>query len=382
MSVPGSLSAAQASLREWDVLVIGAGVGGSIAARELAQMNCRVLLIDKKNFPRRKVCGACLNASGLQLLARIGLSGLVPGLGGLPVRRLTLNCGGRRVDLPLLEGRSVSREKLDLALVEASMESGVEFLPETCGTIDPGVHADGWRTVTLAQHESVTQVKARVVIVASGLGAQGLPSTDEWSTWAAPAARVGAGCVLEMSESGYLPETIWMAVGRRGYVGLVRLEDHRLNVAAAFDRPFLAEFKSPGAAAGFILTEAGLNCPSQLSSAEWHGTVTLSRRITPVAHQRVFLIGDAASYIEPFTGEGMAWAMESALRVAPWARRAVGGWSQDVEQGWIREYRCQIQKQQRTCRVVSHLLHNSSLQAISIMILQAWPGLAKLVMRR
>ena len=48
---------------DWDAIVIGAGPAGSVAARQLAIAGRRVLLLDKKRFPRRKVCAACFHHS-------------------------------------------------------------------------------------------------------------------------------------------------------------------------------------------------------------------------------------------------------------------------------------------------------------------------------
>ena len=370
-------SAVAPELSEWDVVVIGAGVGGSIAARELARRGCRVLLVDKKSFPRRKVCGSCLNASALHLLDQAGLSELVRDLGGVPLHRLALRTGDRQADVTLIEGRSVSREAFDVGLIEAAVQIGVEFRQETSGSIEPYSAHGSFRTISLTRHDVLEQVQARAVIVASGLGAQGLPSNEAWTSQPAPDPRVGASCVLPADVPEYERGTIWMAVGRQGYVGLVRLEDSRLNVAAALDREFLTQCKSPGLAVERLLTEARLPCPDPLLRADWQGTVSLTRHTTPLVDHRVFVIGDAASYVEPFTGEGMAWAIRSGLSVAPWAVMATSAWTSDIELGWTREYQRQITNQQRTCRVISRLLHNPRLQSLSMFVLEKFPWLAR-----
>ena len=65
MTVPATITAAAAAGRVWDVLVIGAGPAGAVAAREVARRGARVLLADRSAFPRGKVCGCCLNGSAL-----------------------------------------------------------------------------------------------------------------------------------------------------------------------------------------------------------------------------------------------------------------------------------------------------------------------------
>jgi 2-polyprenyl-6-methoxyphenol hydroxylase-like FAD-dependent oxidoreductase len=107
-----------------------------------------------------------------------------------------------------------------------------------------------------------------------------------------------------------------MATGRGGYVGLVRVEDGRLDMAAAFDPVFVKSVGGLGAAAETILREVGWPAPPALAEEPWKGTPALTRRARRLAGHRCFVVGDAAGYVEPFTGEGMAWAVMSAAAVA------------------------------------------------------------------
>jgi len=111
-----------------------------------------------------------------------------------------------------------------------------------------------------------------------------------------------------------------MAVARRGYCGLVRLEDGRLDVAAAIDRGILAAAGSPAEAVAGVLADAGLegvwleSLRQRFATAVFRGTppLTRSRAVVADAGGRVLRVGDAAGYVEPFTGEGMGWALASA----------------------------------------------------------------------
>ena len=60
----------------WDLIVIGAGPAGAMAARQAALGGARVLLVDRASFPRRKVCGCCLNGAALGVLTDVGLGTL------------------------------------------------------------------------------------------------------------------------------------------------------------------------------------------------------------------------------------------------------------------------------------------------------------------
>ena len=56
------------------------------------------------------------------------------------------------------------------------------------------------------------------------------------------------------------------------------------------------------------------------------GTASLTRQTRPIAGERFFVLGDATGYIEPFTGEGMAWAMVSGQAIAPLVRQGIKYW--------------------------------------------------------
>jgi len=74
--------------RRWDVVVIGAGPAGAVAARQLALRRFDVLLVDKSQFPRDKVCGCCVNAAAITALRRAGLGAHFDRTGGRPWRKM------------------------------------------------------------------------------------------------------------------------------------------------------------------------------------------------------------------------------------------------------------------------------------------------------
>ena len=161
------------------------------------------------------------------------------------------------------------------------------------------------------------------MLVATGLGQARFNGDTKVSSHPAVGSRVGAGCTVDGFSNFYREGTVFMAVGQGGYVGLVRVEGGRLNVAAAYETNHVRHCGDPGAAAERILAEAGFASIPSLRDATWRGTLPLTRRTSPIAGERFFLIGDATGYVEPFTGEGMAWALASGHAVAPLVVRAL-----------------------------------------------------------
>lgn len=114
-----------------------------------------------------------------------------------------------------------------------------------------------------------------------------------------------------------------MAVGRSGYVGLVRLEDGRIDVAAAIDATAITAAGSSALALADLVSDACSAAPDlvlrhSLLAAEVRATRPLTHVSPLVAGDGsgIFRVGDAAGYIEPFTGEGMGWALTSARILA------------------------------------------------------------------
>ncbi|HVK09715.1 MAG TPA: FAD-dependent monooxygenase, partial [Gemmataceae bacterium] len=322
MTVEPTTTVEDAAERVWDAAVVGAGPAGSVAARELARRGLAVLLIDRAAFPRPKVCGCCLNNSALGTLAAVGLGELAGRCGAVPLDRVRLASGGRSAEVRLPGGVALSRETLDVALVREAIADGASFLPNATARIgaDTQLHIVPGPNSRMNEPGKLIPIRTRVVIAAVGLNGQLVTSEGSRPT-SVEGSRIGAGVVADTAPSFYHPGEIYMAVGRGGYVGLVRVEDGRLDVAAAFDASFVRDCGGPGFAAAEILRGAGFSAVPGLETLPWRGTPALTRTPRRVAGERWFAVGDAAGYVEPFTGEGMAWAVASAVAVAPLAAR-------------------------------------------------------------
>jgi menaquinone-9 beta-reductase len=364
----------------WDVLVVGAGPAGSLAARQLAARGVQVLIVDKKSFPRWKVCGACLNGPALGVLRSVGLGQLSADLGGIELDALELSLYGRVVRLALPGGVALSRRRLDTALVDAAIAVGAQFLPETQATVT--ATQAGVRKVQLVQHGRMITAAARVVLVAAGLGQTCLADDPVVQTRTAVRSRVGSGCVVGDYPDAYPEKTIFMAVGQGGYVGLVRLEDGSLNVAAAFDRGFLRSSGGPRAAASLVVAQAGLPPVPALRDAAWQGTVSLTRWTWPIAGERLFLLGDAAGYVEPFTGEGMAWALMSAQAIEPLAWQGIDGWHPSLASAWAALHWQLVGRRQRRCRGLAMVLRHLWLARPAFEVAARIPRMAELIIQR
>jgi flavin-dependent dehydrogenase len=272
-------------------------------------------------------------------------------------------------------GTVLSRPRLDNALVGAAVSSGAVFLPETRGSIG-GLRANA-REVILEQKTGGARALARVVLVATGLGPVRSEGSPQINNQVKERSRIGVGCTLNVRSDFYHEGTIFMAVGQGGYVGLVVLETGSLNVGAALDRTFVRTCGGPGKAADKILNVAGFPAIPALSDACWQGTIPMTRQAYPIAGERFFLLGDAAGYVEPFTGEGIGWAMISGQAVAPVAREAIFRWNRSLPRLWMSLHRRLIVRKQFACIGLTSLLRQPRLTSLALEMVTRIPGVAR-----
>jgi flavin-dependent dehydrogenase len=374
MSLTPTLDLADAATRRWDVVVVGAGPAGTTAARELARRGTSVLLLDRATFPRYKVCGCYLNGNALATLKAVGLGGLTTACGAGPIRGFLLGTRGVAARMPLPEGMVLSREAFDAALVEAAVAAGSAFLPGTWATLEGA--SDGVRQLRLSQGGREALVAARVVLAADGLGGKLLARAGVTEAPPEAGSRIGAGVVLADAPSFFAPGTIYMACGSRGYMGLERLEDGRLDMAGAFDADWVRAVGGPGEAGTQLLQEVGWPVPEHLAQRGWRGTAALTRQAVRLAAERVFAVGDAAGYVEPFTGEGMAWALAAGAAIAPLAARAATAWHPSLIRRWAETYQRIVGRRQLVCRAAAAVLRRPWLVRLTIHLLAALPILS------
>lgn len=398
MNMSTRVSRIQDLENEWECVVIGAGPAGAMAARTAARRGLRTLIIDRKKFPRQKVCGTCVNRRALSLLEQVGLGHVVQACQSIPLDRYLLRCQGGKLSLRLPGGVAVSRATLDEALVREAVSAGAIFVDGTAGSVLPAADPrfestndnDQFAEPRVVRLDTTSGddgspdsrlVRASVVIAADGLGHRSLKGLSDFREKVAKSSRIGIGAVLEQDGDEFECGTIAMAVGRGGYVGMVRSRRDQLHVAACLETRILRDKGDPGAAIADIVRHAGF---AGLGFAElngtgptWKGTPQLTRSTSRVASQGVFVVGDAAGYIEPFTGEGIAWALAGGVSVGACAATGVRNNRMAAEQIWSDQWRNLVFQRQVWCRRLSHLLRSPSAASVAVRAASAVPSLAQ-----
>jgi menaquinone-9 beta-reductase len=125
-----------------------------------------------------------------------------------------------------------------------------------------------------------------------------------------------------------------------------------------------------------ILASNGILFPA--NDSVWQGTPPLTTVPQSNASERLFVIGDAAGYVEPFTGEGMAAALEQSIAVLPLVEAGVREWRSELATAWQTHHRTEFRKRQRVCRMASVILQRRWLSNSALNLLRAFPRVAEL----
>jgi geranylgeranyl reductase family protein len=294
--------------RRWEVLVVGAGPAGSTAARAAAEGGARVLLIDAAHFPRYKTCGGGLVGAALR--------GLPPAALAVVERRIdraTFSLrGGRarsvRSTRPFLA--MVDRERFDQALVDVAIAAGAEFQDGV------RVRAIEQRADSVAVRTDAGELVASVVIGADG--ASGVTGRHV----GVRIARADLGLEVELSDAGEeWGSRIHLDWGEDpGTYGWVFPKAGSLTVG-------VIQRKGRGEATRAYLERfiAGLGLADRevLRSS---GHLTRWREPgSPVRRGRALVVGDAAGLLEPWSREGISFALRSGALAGAVAARAIRG---------------------------------------------------------
>ncbi len=304
--------------------------------------------------------------------------GALKDTGATPLHWLELGAAGSAVRLPMPEGIGVSRARLDVLMSDAVCAAGGTFVQGTKASLGP---IDGhFRTVPVQSGSAEALLKARMVLAADGLHGSVLRGSGH-APQVAAGARLGAGTLLPPGTMALAPGVIRMAVASGGYVGAALVEDGQIDVAAAFDPVFLRTCGGPADAANAVLSAAGYAPISLSKNIKWEGTPPLTRRASVLGAERVLVLGDAAGYIEPFTGEGMAWALTSGYVAAPLVAKAVENYDGTLVKRWESAYRAHVTSRQVVCRGIAGLVRHPLMTRALLQVLRWRPQLAQPLMR-
>jgi geranylgeranyl reductase family protein len=329
----------------YDVIVVGAGPGGSATALELARQGRRVLLLDKHEFPRDKTCGDGLSPEAIRILGRLGLPDLAPAHGYRIDAMSVTSPGGTTfhsaIDHDDEPGFVVPRIALDDALRAAAIEAGADFRSQV-------------RVAAIEEQNGV--------VVGSERGAD--------RRWRGEAMVLAVGANMALLKSlQLLPSRPSVGNAARRYIAGLPCQPHVIQFRfdgvplPGYGWIFPTSSTSANVGVGLFehmtlssyeLLERFLNSPAireELGGeGEYSPTKAYPLRLdfhrSPLRRGRVLLVGEAAGLVNPFSGEGIDYALESGMVAAECLGRNLetGDWSERTLSRYERRLRRRFQR--------------------------------------
>jgi menaquinone-9 beta-reductase len=359
-----------------DVLVAGAGPAGSALAARIAGAGASVLLVEATAHPRPKACAEYASPRIVEELARLGV-GADWTEAAVPLQGMDLHAGGSMTPIRYADRRGpraawgVDRRSFDALLAGHAVERGAVLMERTrlASLVVDGGRVRGARLRDLATGDE-TEVRAAWTV-----GADGARSTLSRLVGVDRAVRFPRrlGLVAHYEGVAALTDHGEMHVGRDWYVGLAPTPGGELNVGMALP---LDGHAAGSSAARFEAAIAGLPAVARRLSglrriSPIRGAAPIGHRVARAAGPGWLLIGDAAGFVDPFTGEGIHRALRSARAAAD---AILGGC--DVAATYRRERRRAFAAKAALSWLVQGVLVSPALMARAVERLESRPSAA------
>jgi geranylgeranyl reductase family protein len=372
---------------EVDIAVVGAGPAGAVAACVAARRGLSVALIDRNTFPRDKTCGDGIGPGAVRVLRELGIDSILAERSRIETVTL-FGTEGERSETPVPDIRGTStdvyivpRLEFDEHVFRAAIASGAEDLTGTRYLGMSGVD-DRARTIELrdAAGERRT-LRARLVIGADGVYStvrKDLTGNDRANPeFSGIAMRAYVECPDFEADAGHsllfefdrelLPSYGWVFPVGDGTVNLgVGIASAQLRERGMDLRKLLANFADRLRERGIAIGEIKDERAHQLRAL---------MEMPQLAHDRAVLIGDAASMINPVSGEGIAYAMTAAQRLIDILPRdladgpALAAALREFERGFRADHRLHL----LSLRLTMAMLRRSASAAVVVRALQSDP---------
>jgi flavin-dependent dehydrogenase len=318
-----------------EIAIVGGGPAGAVLAARLAGAGHEVVVLERNPTWRWRAGGVFTSPAAVAALRRVGLDDPTLRVVARPIPAMRVETRGG-TSFRLTYGAEAGgepavgfdRSRLDPALLELARRAGADIrLGWSVSAVDPGAG----RLAMRAPGGTTEHIRARVVV-----GADGRRSIVARAAGVTRAARLSPRVGLTYHLRDHDPRSARDARMRLlpdGYVGIAPVAGGLVNVGIVLGRTWRAEVAERGARSVADAIVADIPATDD-DPAEWRGggptdaiegAWPLGHRVTRRAGQSWLLVGDAAGFLDPFTGEGLHRGIVSAeLAAAAIQSRARG----------------------------------------------------------
>jgi menaquinone-9 beta-reductase len=354
-----------------DVLVVGAGPAGSVAALLLARAGVTVRLLERSTFPRDKLCGDTLNPGAMALLEKWRLHRAVRA-GALQVSGMTVTGpGGATVAADYkcgLTGAALTRRALDAVLADAAVVAGVRL--ETGVAVAAPLVDDRGRVVGVRTTDRGEPRRAARLVIAADGRASRLGAALGLVRFARRPRRWAFGAYYEgvagMSSRGE------MHIRYDGYIGVAPVPGGLTNICVVRESPRVDQrYVVADAIAADELLRDRFARASVVSPVSVLGPLAVEASAAGTAG--LLLAGDAGGFVDPMTGDGLRFALRGAELAAEAALRELETGVPQCER-LAAERRSEFAAKWRVNRLLRSLVATPRAVRAASMMARVWPA--------
>ncbi|TRX35725.1 NAD(P)/FAD-dependent oxidoreductase [Flavobacterium sp. ZT3R18] len=360
------------------ITIIGGGLAGLTAAIHLSKMGLKVVLIEKNEYPKHKVCGEYISNEVVPYFNWLALS--ISELNPTTITKLhfsTVNGKSIYCDLPL-GGFGISRFALDAFLCKKAIENGCEVIQENVENV---IFENDNFTITTSNNRILN---SEIVI-----GAFGKRSTID----------------LKLNRNFILKKSHWLAVKAHysgdfpndlvglhnfegGYCGVSKVENNAINICYLASYETFKNYKNIDEYQNqVVLKNPNLELILKNSKLLFDKPLTISQISfdkKEMVENHILMIGDTAGLIHPLCGNGMAMAIHSAQIVSQLIIKYHNGEIKsrnELEKKYSKEWDSNFKERLRMGRFLAFLLQKKGLSAVLMKILIKFPSLMSIIIK-
>ncbi len=362
-----------------DVVIIGGGLAGLSSAIHLSKAGLKILLIEKNEYPKHKVCGEYISNEVLPYFQWLGLN--IASLNPSTISKVQFSISsGKTINQTLpLGGFGISRYALDYYLYQQALENGCQIIQDSVSNII--FEADQFTILTTNNLE----FNSKIV-----LGAFGKRSSLDLKLNRDFIQKKAPWLAVKAHYSGNFPDDL---VGlhnfKGGYCGVSKVENDTINICYLVDYETfkqyknIEEFQSKVIYKNPHLKAIFENCVMIFDKPLTISQICFEKKEAVENH--ILMIGDTAGLIHPLCGNGMAMAIHSAKiaseLILSFFENKINS-RKELEVKYTQEWNTHFKSRLETGRFLSKILQKEKLTTFLMQLIAIFPFLLPLIIKK
>ena len=360
------------------ITIVGGGLAGLTAAIHLSKIGLKVVLIEKNEYPKHKVCGEYISNEILPYLNWVSID--VSELNPTQISKLDFSTvDGKRIQCNLpLGGFGVSRYALDNFLYTKAVQNGCEIIKDTVEHIS---YENDFFTVSISSNRKIT---SEIVI-----GAFGKRSNLDQKLKREFVAKKSHWLAIKAHYSGNFPnDLVGLHNFEGGYCGVSKVENNVLNICYLASYASFKKYKNIEGFQNEVVTKnPHLKSIFDSCTMLFEAPLTISQVSfdkKSLVENHVLMIGDTAGLIHPLCGNGMAMAIHSAKIISELIEKFKNNevkTRNELEKRYIEKWNTNFKKRLSVGRFLAFLLQNKLISNVLMKIMIKFPSLLPIIIK-